>query len=68
MEQRSLAQQQVVIARDSVKSTSRSFTFLPPHLSIELLSRVVYGGSRGVLLHPQSILEGHALHDLCQVG
>jgi hypothetical protein len=25
----------------------------------ELLSRVVYGGSRGVLLHPEAILEGH---------
>jgi hypothetical protein len=30
----------------------------------ELLSRVVYGGSRGVLLHPEPILKGHALHDL----
>ena len=33
----------------------------------ELLSRVVYGDSRGVLLHPEPILKGHALHDLWQV-
>lgn len=24
-------------------------------------------GSRGVFFYPESILEGHALHDLCQV-
>ena len=46
----------------------------PPYLifgegivKCELLSRVVYGGSRGALLHPEPILKGHTLHDLCQV-
>jgi hypothetical protein len=30
----------------------------------ELLSRVVYGGSGGVLFHPNAILENGAVHDL----
>jgi hypothetical protein len=33
----------------------------------ELLSRVVYGGSCGVLLHSEPILEGHTLHHFWQV-
>jgi hypothetical protein len=31
---------------------------------LELLSRVVYGGSGGVLFHPNAILENGAVHDL----
>jgi type III restriction enzyme len=37
------------------------------YLYDELLSRVVYGGSRGVLLHPEPILEDDAVQDLWQV-